>query len=300
MASTTPRPKARPCFKQRQQRQLRRRIRHRREVAEDFVHVEQRAQAGGAGLRAHPAEHLIEQQRDEEHALRVAEVRDGKDGHARLARWRVVDALDVERLAFQPRAEAGRGEQVVDGRGEREAILRRIKRFHVHHADALDARGLNFLNQRGEVEIAAVLPGALNDVGEEDGFAALRRVGFDAHQTEQAADGGVDAFAQQLAVVEDRLRRRGEGIENGDGNAGVAARRVDGELGRFAQPPDALAVLVPTGEALLPQLGLLRGELGRRKAFLARLVGIDPRLEIRRAQIGKRQQQIREVALRDR
>ena len=42
-------------LEQRQQRRLRRRVRHRRKVAEDFVHVEERAQAGRAGLPAHPA-----------------------------------------------------------------------------------------------------------------------------------------------------------------------------------------------------------------------------------------------------
>ncbi len=70
---------------QQQQRRFRRRIRHRRHVARDFVHVEQRAQAGRARLRAHPAHHLIEQQRDEEHPLRVAQVRDRDDRAARLA-----------------------------------------------------------------------------------------------------------------------------------------------------------------------------------------------------------------------
>ena len=88
-------------------------------------------------------------------------------------------------------------------------------------------------------------------------------------------------------IVEDRLGWGGEGVENGNGNPGVAARRVDGELGGLAQPADALAVLIPTGEALLPKLGLLRGEVRGRKPFLMRLVWIHPWLEVRRAQIGK-------------
>ena len=106
----------------------------------------------------------------------------------------------------QPRAEAGRGEQAIDGGGQREAVFGRVKRFHVHHADALHARGLDFLDQRAEIEVAALLPGALQHVGQEDGFAALGRVRFDADQTQQTADGGVDALAQQFAVVEDGLR----------------------------------------------------------------------------------------------
>ena len=58
-----------------------------------------------------------------------------KIASARLARRRVEQALDVERLAFHPRAEPGRGEQVVERHRELEAILRREERLEVEHAD---------------------------------------------------------------------------------------------------------------------------------------------------------------------
>ena len=47
------------------------------------------------------------------------------------------------------------------------------------------------------------------------------------------------------------------------GMPGVAARRVDDEVGRVAQALDALAALAPIGQALLHRLGLLGGEVLR-------------------------------------
>ena len=88
-------------LEQRQQRRLRRRVRHRREVAEDLVHVDDGPQAAGAGLRPHPAQHLVQQQRHEEHALRVVQMGDREDRDARLALRREQQAADVERLALQ-------------------------------------------------------------------------------------------------------------------------------------------------------------------------------------------------------
>jgi hypothetical protein len=63
-------------LQQRQQRQLRRRIRDRREVTKNLVHVENRAQTRSSRLCSDPTQHLIQQQRHEEHALRIAEMRD--------------------------------------------------------------------------------------------------------------------------------------------------------------------------------------------------------------------------------
>jgi predicted nucleic acid-binding protein len=46
-------------------------VRVGREVAEDFVHVQHCAQAARTGLGPHPGQQFVEQDRDEEHALRV-------------------------------------------------------------------------------------------------------------------------------------------------------------------------------------------------------------------------------------
>ena len=89
-------------FHQRQQRRLRRRIGHRRKIAGDLVHVDDRAQARRPGLRPHPGHHLIEQERDDEHAFGVAEMGDGHDRDAWLSGSAVEERRRVERLSLQP------------------------------------------------------------------------------------------------------------------------------------------------------------------------------------------------------
>jgi hypothetical protein len=160
-------------LEQRQQRLLRRRVGHRREEAEDLVHVEQRAQARGAGLRAHPAEHLGQQQRDEEHPLGVREVRDGDDRDARLARRGPEQAADIQRLALEPGREAGGGEQVVERHRQPEALLRREERLQVEDADALHRRVLDLLDDAGEIEVLPLPPGGVEDRRQQDVLPAL-------------------------------------------------------------------------------------------------------------------------------
>jgi hypothetical protein len=72
-------------LEEREQRELRGGIRGGREVAEDLVHIDEGAEAGGAGLGAHPTDDLIEEQGDEEHAFGVGEMGDGENGDAGLA-----------------------------------------------------------------------------------------------------------------------------------------------------------------------------------------------------------------------
>ena len=103
MATDQAQPERARLLQQRQQRRLRRRVGDRRQEPEDLVEVDQRAQARGAALAAHPADDLVEQQRDEEHALLVVEVRDRDDADARLAVLAVEQAIDVERLALRAR-----------------------------------------------------------------------------------------------------------------------------------------------------------------------------------------------------
>jgi hypothetical protein len=88
-------------------------------------------------------------------------------------------------------------------------------------------------------------------------LAALERVGVDAEQAEQAGGGRADAFLEEFVVGTDRLVGRGERLDDRNGSARVAARRVDDEVGRGAEARDPLAVLVPRRQAVLPQLGLL-------------------------------------------
>ena len=61
----------------------------------------------GARLGAHPRDHLVEHQRDDEHALGIVEMRDRDDRDARLALGREQQALRIERLALIQVAKPG-------------------------------------------------------------------------------------------------------------------------------------------------------------------------------------------------
>ena len=145
-------------LQQRQQRSLRGRVRARREIAEDLVHVDQRAQAGGATLRTHPAGHGVQQQRDEEHALRVVEMGDGEDGDARLAGRGAQERGDIERFTLRPHLEAWRRNERIDSHRQREALLRRVEALEVDDTDAGHRRLLDALDQHRQVRALARLP----------------------------------------------------------------------------------------------------------------------------------------------
>ena len=164
-------------------------------------------------------------------------------------------AADVERVALQPELEAGRGEQVVERQRELEAVLLREEGVEVEHADLGERRLLDLRDQRGEVERLALGPRRAEDAREQDVLAALDRVGVDAEERQQARRDGADLLAD---APPRRSGRRGGANEPSTetGRPGVAARRVDREVGRVAQALDARAVLAPVGEALRPQLGL--------------------------------------------
>ncbi len=264
-------------FEQRQQRLFGRRVGDGREVAKDFVHVDQRAQAGRARLRADPADDLVEQQGDKEHALVVVEVGNREDRDARRARSGIEQVADVEGFPRQPGLEAGRGQQVVERHDQPEAVFGRVERFQVQHADGGDGRVLDLMDQRRQVQVLAAAPGVVEHGGEENELAALDGVGFDADQTEQAGDGGVDVLGKQFGVVEHGGFGRGKGLEHRHRDARVAPRRVDADIGGVAQPLDTRAVLAPIGQPLRPFLGLGGRQLRDRQVFADGFFRFDPR-----------------------
>ena len=284
-------------LKQREHGGLRRRVRARREVAEDLVHVEQRPQAARARLRAHPGEHLVQQDGYEEHALGLGQVRDGQDRDARLALGCVEHPLDVKGLPFHPRREAGRRDQVVERHGQAEAVLRRVERLQVEHADLVERRLLDFADDGGDVQVAAFAPGPVEEVGQQDMLAALDGVGVDAEKAEQARDRGQDTVAEGGGVLRDNFRRRGEGAQDLEGASGRVAGRVDREIGGLLHAPDPLTVLAPLGQALPPGLRRTRRIIVGRHPFAGGLTLVHPRPEIGRRERREGQQQVAEVAL---
>ena len=129
-------------------------------------------------------------------------------------------------------------------------------------------------------------------------FATLDGIGLDADETQQTYHRRADSLAQHLGVVEDLLRRRRKGLENGHGNARVTSGCIDDDIGGIAKLLNPLAVLAPIPQTFLPQIGLLCCVVRRREAFLASIVLIDPRCEIFPAELRKVQHQIGEITFR--
>ncbi len=119
----------------REDRLLGRRRGGRRHEAEHLVHVDERAQVGRAGLRAHPGDQLREHERDHELALVLGQVREVHDRGARAAVGGPQQRADVERRALPPGRERGRGDQPVEAQRQRGALLRREERVDVEDAE---------------------------------------------------------------------------------------------------------------------------------------------------------------------
>ena len=139
-----------------------------RQVAVDLVHVKEGAERGGALLRTHPAEQLVQQERHEEHAFAIAQMRDVEDGHARLAGLGVIHALYVQRLAFQPRCETGRGDEVVQLHRQRGAFGLGHEAVDIYHAHLADRRLLDVPDEVLQRYVLALFTAMSDDVAHQD------------------------------------------------------------------------------------------------------------------------------------
>ena len=284
-------------FHQRQQRALAGRFADGREEAKHLIHVDQRAQAGGTGLRAHPGDDLFQQQGDEEHPLGVAEMCNVEDAHVGLGIAAVEHMVDVERHTLYPRTERRRGDHVIQRNRQREAVLLREERIDVEDAQLTHRRVLDRKDQLGQVEILALTPVVLEDRRQQDMLAAAHWIGCDAHQSQQRADGAADLFAQRLLVVVPVQIRRGQRTDNADRHTGIRAGCVDDEIGALLQCPDALRSLIPRLQPVAPVVGRLLSKSLGGHVLAAGIVGIDPGQEILTAEVGKCQQQVGDVPL---
>ncbi|OQA37873.1 MAG: hypothetical protein BWY52_03324 [Chloroflexi bacterium ADurb.Bin325] len=269
-------------LEQGEHRALAGRVGRGREEAEHLVHVEQAAQARRARLAAHPTDDVFEQDGDEEHPLGVAQVRDVEDGVPRLARRRVQQRGDVERLSLQPGPEAGRGHDVVERHRQVEAILLRVERVEIQHAHLAEGRLLHGLDQPRQIQILSPAPGVFDDGREQDVLAAAHRVGVDADQPQQRGDGPLDALAQRLDLVVPVERGRLEAAEHADGQPRVRAGGVDGEVRGLLERPDPFGAFLPARQPVAPQFGLRGRELLRRLILAPRIVRVDPGQEVLR------------------
>jgi hypothetical protein len=171
-------------------------------------------------------------------------------------------------------------------------LLRRVERFQVEHADLVERRFLDPLDERCEREIAPGAPGLVEERRQQDVFATLNRIGFDARKTQQARHCGPDSFAQGAAIQTLLGRRSCKRLQHGQRAAGFAARRVDRDIDGIPEAGNASAVLVPVGEPFAPGLGRLRSGISGVDALAGSRVGVDPRREVLRLQRRKAQQQV--------
>ncbi|MCA1651547.1 MAG: hypothetical protein LC753_15160 [Acidobacteria bacterium] len=289
-------PECPSLFQEGEQRRLRRRVRDRRKVTRDFVHVNDRAQARGAGLRAHPPDDLIQQQGDEEHTLRVAEVRDRTNGDPWPAVSGVQKAGGFERCAVHPLLEARRRDQSVQFHRERKALAFGEERLEVHDADLRKRRGLDLLDEGTEIDVASVAPRRREERRDKRVLAAPGR-GVYARERQQTGRGDTGPLRQVFSVL-GAGRRSGERAQNRHRQPRPAPGRVDCEFGGPAEPLDPRAVLVPLGQTAGPGARLLRRVLVWRHVGAARLVFVDPRTKIAGAQPWKRQQKVADVPFR--
>ena len=166
-----------------------------------------------------------------------------------LALRRIEQLADVERFAFQPRFEARRGQQIVQRHRQLEAILGGIERFEIEHADRviggfwiawISASMVRFspfrqaLSKMFESRMCSRLFIGSASMPSSDSTAVAAPVMRSRNSS---------AIFQQSAVG------RGEGFQKRKRNAGVAARRVDREVGGRLQAPNAFAALSPLCEA---------------------------------------------------
>ena len=103
-------------------------------------------------------------------------------------------------------------------------------------------------------------------------LAALQRIGINIEQGKDAGDRAFDALGEELGVVKNLKGRRLKGTENGNGDAGVASRSVDRNIDRILEPLNALTVLSPLAETLVPERGLPGGQLVRGEPRLRRII----------------------------
>ena len=281
-----------------QQRRLGGRVGRGRQVAVNLVEIEQRAQHIAAGLGAHPGFHRGKQQRDEEHALAVAQVGQVEHAVAGLALGRPQQAGDVQGHALQPGLEGGRGQDVVQPHGQGHPLAGREEGFQVEHPQFVERWVLHLQNQFGQAQIAALGPRVAKDVGQQNVLARLQRVHLvQAHQPQQRGHRAVDALQQQFLMAFPGDGRCGQRGQDGNGHARVGAGGEDGERDRVGQLANALGADAPPGQALAPAGGQFCGFLRHGLALAAGLVGRNPGRKVLRAQVGEMQPDVGQVAL---
>ena len=117
----------------------------------------------------------------------------------------------------------------------------------------------------------------------------------DPDEAEQAGHEPLDLVGDRLGVVGRRDLQRSDDVQL---DARPGSGGVDREVAGVAQRLDLLGPVAPAGEAVRPRLGLGGGEVVGRLAGGLGLALVDPRAERGGVEVGERQAEVGQVALR--
>ena len=224
-------------------------------------------------------------------------MRNRDDGDARLAFRREQQRLRIQRITARPRGKTGRGQQAVDGQGQRLPVFGRVKGLQVQCAQLLHGRPLHGIDEPRQVQVATGLPRLRHQGRQQNVLAALQRVALDTQQRQQTRHQAGDALGQRGRVGPLRLGGRGERAQHRQRQSGVRSRGVDGHVHCGAQRADALGRLVPVRQPLAPLPGHLLGISRHVQALAGRLAGVYPWRKVSCGQLRKIEQQVSQIAL---
>ena len=154
-------------------------------------------------------------------------------------------------------------------------------------AELVEGRLLHLQDDVFERQILPALPGILEDVGDEDVLLVLHRLGVAPDQRQQRRDDAVDLLAVGFDVGVPAVARGAQRGEDADRQPGIRAGCVDAVAGGGFEPAHPVGDDAPTGESLRPGVRDIGGVLRDVHPGAAGVVGVDPGLEVFRAQIGE-------------
>ena len=99
-----------------------------------------------------------------------------EDAVPRAAIGGVEQAGNIQRLAFDPGLEGRRSQDVIEQHRQAETVLLGEEGVDIEHAQLWEGRRLGLQDQLAQVQVFALAPGVLEDVGEQDVLARAHRV----------------------------------------------------------------------------------------------------------------------------
>ena len=121
------------------------------QIAKNLVEVDQGTQRGAPLLGSHPRFNARIEQRYKKHPLRFRQMGDVEDGVARTAVWHIQQARHIQRFPLNPGLKGRRGQNIVQGHRQVEALFFREEGVDVEDAQFGKRRGLGLHDQAGQV-----------------------------------------------------------------------------------------------------------------------------------------------------